>query len=123
MSLFVRSITIDSDDPVGLAAWWCQVFGVATHPDDHPGDPEALCDLGEGVPRLLFQHVPEAKTVKNRVHVDLLGGDRRDDEVDRLVGLGARLVGDFRRPDGYGWVMMTDPEGNEFCVEGPSPAG
>ena len=62
--------------------------------------------------------MPEAKTVKNRVHLDLTPTDRtRDEEVERLLGIGATLVADHRRPDGTGWVVLADPEGNEFCVE------
>jgi len=61
--------------------------------------------------------VPEGKAVKNRLHLDLQPqGVRRDDEVQRLLGLGATVVGDRRQPDGTGWVTMADPEGNEFCV-------
>ena len=56
--------------------------------------------------------------MKNRLHLDIAPLDRtRDEEVDRLVTLGAQVVGDHRRPNGSGWVVMTDPEGNEFCVE------
>jgi hypothetical protein len=67
---------------------------------------------------MLFQRVPEGKTVKNRVHLDLQPTDRtRDEEVERLLGLGASLVADHRRPDGTGWATLADPEGNEFCVE------
>jgi Glyoxalase-like domain len=62
--------------------------------------------------------VPEPKTVKNRVHLDLMPTDRtRDEEVERLLGIGATLVADHRRPDGTGWVVLADPEGNEFCIE------
>jgi predicted enzyme related to lactoylglutathione lyase len=62
--------------------------------------------------------VPESKTVKNRVHLDLMPTDRtRDEEVERLLGIGATLVADHRRPDGLGWVVLADPEGNEFCIE------
>jgi predicted enzyme related to lactoylglutathione lyase len=62
--------------------------------------------------------VPEPKTVKNRVHLDLMPDDRtRDEEVERLLGIGATLVADHRRPDGAGWVVLADPEGNEFCIE------
>jgi hypothetical protein len=62
--------------------------------------------------------VPEPKTVKNRVHLDLVPTDRtRDQEVARVLELGATLVADHRRPDGTGWVVLADPEGNEFCVE------
>jgi uncharacterized protein (TIGR03086 family) len=63
--------------------------------------------------------VPEPKQSKNRLHLDLVPLDRRrEDEVDRLVGIGARVVADRRRPDGTGWVVLADPEGNEFCIEG-----
>ena len=117
MSLSVRSITIDCPDPYSLAQWWCEVFGADPDPDDYPGDPAAICSLGEGRPRLLFERVPEAKSVKNRVHIDLQPDVGRDEEVDRLVRLGAALVADHRRPDGSGWVVLADPEGNEFCVE------
>lgn len=67
---------------------------------------------------LLFIRVDEGKAVKNRVHLDLQPRDRtRDEEVDRLLSLGATLQADHRRPDGTGWVTLHDPEGNEFCVE------
>ncbi len=71
----------------------------------------------EGV-ALLFIAVPEGKTVKNRIHFDIQPTDRsRDEEVERLLSLGATLVADHRRPDGSGWVTLADIEGNEFCVE------
>jgi hypothetical protein len=117
MTIAVRSITFDCQDPYRLALWWCSVLGVPPCPDDHPGDPEGLCVLGDGRPTLLFEKVPEAKTVKNRVHIDLQAGSGRDDEVARLTGLGAGFVADHREPDGTGWVVLADPEGNEFCVE------
>ena len=66
---------------------------------------------------MLFVQVPDAKTVKNRAHLDLEPSDRsRDEEVARVLELGALLVDDQRRPDGTGWVVLGDPEGNEFCV-------
>jgi predicted enzyme related to lactoylglutathione lyase len=62
--------------------------------------------------------VPEPKTDKNRVHLDLVPADgTRDEEVERLLGIGATLVADHRRPDGTGWVVLADPEGNELCIE------
>jgi hypothetical protein len=87
------------------------------HDDDQPGDPEAVVLLGDGLPNLLFQRVPEPKAGKNRLHVDLQPDHPRDDEVDRLLALGATWVADHRRPDGTGWATLADPEGNEFCVE------
>ncbi|MGW2993859.1 VOC family protein [Streptomyces sp. NPDC001193] len=72
----------------------------------------------EGGPTLLFVRVPEGKAAKNRIHLDLKpNGRTRADEVARVQALGARLVADRTRPDGRGWVVLADPEGNEFCVE------
>jgi Glyoxalase-like domain len=113
----VRHVTFDCADPYQLARFWSHLLGGSLHPDDQPGDPEALLQSA-GSPTLLFQQVPEGKVVKNRVHLDLQPqGIRRDDEVERLRELGATVVGDHRRPDGTGWVTMADIEGNEFCVE------
>ncbi|MET8584096.1 VOC family protein [Streptomyces collinus] len=82
------------------------------HPDD-PVDPDSGSGLGR---RLLFQRVPEAKTVKNRLHLDLHPGTgRRAEEVARLESLGARVLREVKEPGGE-WVLMADPEGNEFCV-------
>ncbi|WP_375433581.1 VOC family protein [uncultured Friedmanniella sp.] len=75
----------------------------------------------------MFIEVPEAKSVKNRLHLDLRPVEgTRDEEVARLLALGATEVADLRRPDGGGWVTLADPEGNEFCVlrgdaEAPDP--
>jgi hypothetical protein len=69
-----------------------------------------------------------AKQVKNRVHLDLEPVEgSREEELARLLALGAREVADLRRPDGTGWVVLADPEGNEFCILRPraerEPAG
>jgi hypothetical protein len=114
MTSLVRHVTVDSLDAYRLASFWSEVLGQPVHEDDHPGDPEALIE-GAG---LLFVTVPEAKAVKNRVHFDLQPQDRsRDEEVERLLALGATLVDDRRNEDGTGWVVLADLEGNEFCVE------
>ncbi|MFC7916995.1 VOC family protein [Streptomyces sp. NPDC057386] len=82
------------------------------HPND-PYDPDSGTGLGR---RVLFQRVPETKSGKNRLHLDLHpGADRRDSEVERLKGLGATVVHRVKEPSGE-WVVMADPEGNEFCV-------
>ncbi|MFJ9664043.1 VOC family protein [Streptomyces sp. NPDC101219] len=83
----------------------------------HPEDPyEERSGTGLGR-RLLFQRVPEAKTVKNRIHLDLHPGpERREEEVRRLERLGARVLRDVREPSGS-WTVMADPESNEFCVQ------
>jgi catechol-2,3-dioxygenase len=112
----VRHVTIDCHDAYTLATFWTEVVGGRVHPDDQPGDPEVLIAGTE--PALLFIQVPEEKVVKNRIHLDLQPQDRtRDEEVERLLGLGATLVSDQRREDGRGWAVLADPEGNEFCVE------
>ena len=118
MTSRVRHITFDcTGDPYDVATFWGQVLGRPLHEDDKPGDPAAIV-LTEDGPDLLFLTVPEKKTVKNRVHLDLQPADRtRDEEVERVLGLGATLVADHRNPDGTGWAVLADPEGNEFCVE------
>jgi hypothetical protein len=118
-SLVVRHITVDCHDPYELSRWWSEATGWPQHEEDRPGDEEAaVVPPDPRLPWLLFIRVPEGKVVKNRVHLDLAPtAGTRDQQVDRLVGLGARLVADHRRPDGTGWAVLADPEGNEFCVE------
>ena len=83
------------------------------HPDD-PYEPESGTGLGR---RLLFQRVPEKKTVKNRLHIDVHAAPgRRDAEVARLEGLGATVLRRVAEQGGE-WTVMADPEGNEFCVQ------
>jgi hypothetical protein len=120
MTARARNITFDCADPYKLVGFWSQVTGFQEDPEDPnlPEHEEAVLLGQDGHPNLLFIRVPEAKTVKNRVHLDLLPTDRtRDEEVERLLGLGATLVADHRRADGGGWAVLADPEGNEFCVE------
>jgi predicted enzyme related to lactoylglutathione lyase len=115
MASHVHTITFDALDPYAQAQWWAQVLDVPMSPDDSPGDPEALVSTPHG--EVLFVQVPDAKSVKNRAHLDLQPSDRsRDEEVERVRALGAVVVDDQRRDDGTGWVVLTDPEGNEFCV-------
>jgi predicted enzyme related to lactoylglutathione lyase len=116
MASLVRHVTFDCSDAYTLAQFWAAALDGSVSDEDFPGDPEALVTSAGAT--LLFVTVPDAKAVKNRVHVDLQPQDRtRDEEVERLLTLGAKVFGDHRRPDGSGWVTMTDPEGNEFCVE------
>ncbi len=116
MASLVRHVTIDCADAHKLGSFWAAVLECPLADDDLPGDPEALLQTpGVGV---LFVQVPDPKTVKNRVHLDIQPQDRtRDEEVERILALGATLVGDHRKSDGTGWATLTDPEGNEFCVE------
>ncbi|WP_328622083.1 VOC family protein [Streptomyces sp. NBC_00354] len=115
----VRHITFDSLEPYKTAEFWSAVTGFPIHPDDVEGDDEILLDPAQpGVPGLLFIRVPDAKSVKNRVHLDIQPPTgTRDETVERLIGLGAKLVDDRRREDGSGWAVLADPEGNELCIE------
>lgn len=115
MSLKLGNICLDCHDAYTLAQFWSQVLGQPMDPDDDAGAPEAGFDLPTGQ-ALLFLQVPEAKTVKNRMHLCLEPDGSRDEEVDRMLAIGATIVDDRRQPDGPGWVVFADPEGNEFCV-------
>ncbi|MFC4606404.1 VOC family protein [Streptomyces maoxianensis] len=88
-------------------------YAAVRHPDD-PFDKDSGMGLGR---RILFQRVPEGKTAKNRLHLDLhVGAEQREAEVARLEGLGASVLYHVDEPMGV-WTTMADPEGNEFCVE------
>ena len=119
MSSKISHTTFDCLDAYALSSFWAEVLAFTDVPDDpnEPGDEECMIvDPLEGR-RLLFIEVPEAKQVKNRVHLDLVPTDRsRDEEIDRVLALGAVPVDDRRRPDGTGWLVLADPEGNEFCI-------
>ncbi|NUT35455.1 MAG: VOC family protein [Hamadaea sp.] len=119
MTALIRHITVDCADPYALAGFWSEVTGYARHPSDEPGADQALLVAPEGEgPGLLFSRVPEGRSAKNRIHLDVMPTDgSRDDEVERLKKLGATEHEDHRKPDGTGWVTMADPEGNLFCVE------
>ena len=111
-------MTVDSADPYELATFWSKVTGWPISDLDAPGDDEVLVEAPAPVPGLLFVRVAEAKAVKNRVHFDWEPVERsRDEEVERVIGLGARLYEDHRGPQGRGWVTLLDPERNEFCIE------
>lgn len=94
----------------GRRAWLD--LAAARHPDD-PYDETSGTGLGR---RLLFQRVPEPKTVKNRLHIDVhTAPGERDAQAERLVALGARILRAVDEPGGS-WLVLADPEGNEFCV-------
>jgi predicted enzyme related to lactoylglutathione lyase len=106
-----EQIVVDAEDPARLARWWAEALGyqivheapdeveIRRHPDELPG--------------LLFTVAPDTKTVKNRLHLDLRPEDQ-EAEVERLVDMGARPA-DIGQGD-VSWVVLADPEGNEFCV-------
>ena len=121
MTSFVAHTTIDCADAYALSEWWKPVLGYTDLPDDpnEPGHEECMIvDPGSGH-RLLFIEVPDAKQVKNRLHLDLRPREgTRDEELERLLAHGATVVADLRGKDGPGtaWVVLADPEGNEFCI-------
>ncbi|MEU0199501.1 MULTISPECIES: VOC family protein [unclassified Streptomyces] len=111
----VQNVAIDCADAYELARFWSRVTGRPLDPEAGPGDRETQVLMAEG-PALYFNQVPEPKTVKNRIHLCLRPETSREQEVERLLGIGATLVADRRNPDGSGWAVLADPEGNEFCV-------
>lgn len=115
MGTVIRNVAFDCADPYELAHFWAKVFECPVDPDFAPDDEDVVIEP-PGSSRLYFQRVPERKSVKNRVHICLQPDGPRDQEVERVGALGATVVTDQRHPDGSGWVVMADPEGNEFCV-------
>ena len=139
-------VTFDCADPARLSAFWGEVLGYPPEappapfasweealdawgiPEEQRNDYSAVSDPDKVGPRLFFQKVPEGKTAKNRVHLDVrsapgLEGDDRmaalESEAERLVALGARRVSRHEPapPMSGGFIVMTDPEGNEFCLD------
>lgn len=115
----VSHTTINCTDAYQLSEWWKPVLGYT----DVPGDPNEpghdhcmIVDPGSGH-MLLFIEVDELQDPVGRIHLDLAPVDRtRDEEIERVLGLGALEVADRRRPDGAGWMVLADPAGNMFCI-------
>lgn len=118
----ILNVTFDCRDAALLARFWSEVTRWPASKQDMPGNPFWLvARSGGGGVQLVFVEVPEARTVKNRVHLDLVPEEgSQDDEVARLQALGAGILDDRRDAEPGGWVVMADPEGNEFCLE-PAP--
>ena len=138
-------VTIDCADPDRLATFWATALGYKKQdppegfsswqdfliaqgvPEDQWNSASAVVDPDGTGPRIFFQRVPEPKASKNRVHLDVnVGGghnkpleerrERVNAEVERLLGAGATKLGPFEVRGEY-WVVMQDPEGNEFCLQ------
>jgi hypothetical protein len=108
-------LVIDCAEPRKLAAFWCDVLGYSIS-DDSDEDAVEISG-GPGVlPTLVFGRVPEGKTVKNRLHIDVnaTGAADQRTELERLLALGARHV-DIGQGE-QTWYVLADPEGNEFCL-------
>jgi hypothetical protein len=129
-------VAIDCADPAALSRFWAEALGYVLNPPPEGHDsweswleamgvPESQWNSASAVidpdgtgPRIYFQRVPEAKAGKNRLHLDVRvpgGREAIEPEIDRLVGLGAAVVGP-KEERGEFWVVMQDPEGNEFCL-------
>jgi catechol 2,3-dioxygenase-like lactoylglutathione lyase family enzyme len=118
MAVSLAHVTFDSADPPALAEFWAKALERTV--DDGASEFFAsIDDQDPTTPSWFFVKVPEAKAMKSRVHVDVSAIDR-DKEADRLVALGATRFSDH---DEWGavWTVMSDPEGNEFCI-GQSPS-
>jgi glyoxalase superfamily protein len=120
----VTSIVVDSLDPTRLAAWWCSVLGyevISTEADGAVEIGPPGQEPGGAVPTLLFAPVTDPTPGKVRLHLDLNPTDRdQDAELDRLLDLGATPADagalGLARDDTITWHVLTDPEGNEFCL-------
>lgn len=116
--LKIHAVTFDCENAPELAAFWAAALGRSVDPgqDEHGTFFASIgfTDPQPDHPVMMFIRVPESKTAKNRMHLDLNAEDRAA-EVERLVGLGATVVHD-RDEYGTRWTTLTDPEGNEFCV-------
>jgi Glyoxalase-like domain len=140
---FAVQITFDAADPAAIAGFWKQVLGYVEEPppdgwaswaawatargipQERWNDQSAIVDPGGEGPRIFFQRVPEGKTVKNRVHLDVRAapGSDADErrarlraEAERLVELGATTLYEMDEPGEF-WITLQDPEGNEFCLD------
>jgi hypothetical protein len=121
MTSRIAHTSIDCAHAYELSEWWKQVLGYVDIADDpnEPGHEECMIQTPDGSHQVLFIEVPEGKSVKNRLHFDLRPTDRtQDEEIERLLGIGATQVADHRGKygPGTGWVTLADPEGNEFCI-------
>lgn len=115
----VRTVIVECRDPYSLVAFWSKATGFSEDPanPNEPDDPEGLLIAPDGALRLLFIKVSEPTGGASRLRLDLTPQDgSRDEEVDRLVRMGATIAADHRDPGGDGWVVLADPEGNEFSV-------
>ena len=112
MTTSVIGLSIDCSDPVALSGFWSQVLGRPVNPGADAENAAIDATGPASGPRLAFHKVPEPKTVKNRLHLDLRT-DQFEAESERLTGLGATALWEIERP-AIRWITFADPEGNEF---------
>jgi hypothetical protein len=121
MTAFISHTVIDAKNAYELSTWWKPVLGYVDVDGDPnlPGHEECMIRDPETGHQLLFIEVPDVKQTKNRLHLDLRPRSAsRDEELETLVVHGATVVADLRGTygPGTGWVVLADPEGNEFCI-------
>ena len=119
MAARLSHTSFNCSDAFELSEWWKDVLGYVDADGDpnEPGDEECMMLDPTGDQRLLFLEVNDLQDVPGRIHLDVVSSDgRRDDEVERIVSMGAATVADRRNADGSGWVTLADPAGNHFCV-------
>jgi hypothetical protein len=115
----VSHTTVNCLDAYEVSEWWKRVLDYADIPGDpnEPGDEECMIVDPRTGHRLLFIEVADLQDPVGRIHLDLAPrGRTRDEEIERILGMGAREVADRRRPDGSGWMVLEDPAGNRFCI-------
>jgi len=110
-------IVIDTVDPARIAPFWCALLGVEER-GWFGEDYLTLKDNDRTVPAIAFQRVPESKSFKNRIHLDL-EVEEMDDAIRRIRELGGSVISEERELDGYRWRVLADPEGDEFCIAPP----
>lgn len=119
MASRVSHTSINCTDAYGLSEWWKQLLGyvdIAGDPNEAGHEECMIVDPDSGH-RLLFIEVDDLQAPEGRVHLDLTPTDRRrDEEIQRAIGLGATEVADRRNQDGTGWMVLADPAGNLFCI-------
>ncbi|MGH3095071.1 MAG: VOC family protein [Streptosporangiales bacterium] len=113
MTIRIQCVAVDANDPAALARFWREVLGWRLTDEAVLEPPEGSPEDGVS-PDLIFLRVPEAKQAKGRLHLDLRPEDQQA-EVDRVIALGATRT-DVGQSDDETWVVLADPEGNEFCI-------
>jgi catechol 2,3-dioxygenase-like lactoylglutathione lyase family enzyme len=109
----VTTLMHDTADLDGAVAFWTELLGLQVL--ERAGNYVYLGRLSAEGPHMAFQAVPEAKEVKNRLHLDIKVPDRREFAA-RVEGLGGRTLRELQEGDFPAWIVMADPEGNEFCI-------
>ncbi|MGN0062662.1 MAG: VOC family protein [Nocardioides sp.] len=119
MTCFVSYTTVDCRNAYELSEWWKGLLGYVDIEDDPnlPGHEECMILDPDTGHQILFIEVPDHELPPKRIHFDVRPREgTRDAEVVRVLALGATQVADRRNEDGTGWVVLVDPEGNEFCI-------